>query len=127
MKSNIYIAIPSLLVLTSCTVEQPVPVTTTTTRTTEVVTTGPAVTTGPTREVVVNRAPPAVRVESRTVSPGANYTWTNGYWRWTGADYVWVPGTWIARPRPTAIWVDGHWARRSSGWVYVPGHWQYSG
>ena len=125
MKSNVYIAVLTPLILTGCVVEQPVPVTTTTTRTTEVVTTGPGVTTGPSREVIVARRPPAVRVETQTVAPGPNYVWTRGYWRWTGADYVWVPGSWVARPRVSAVYVEGQWARRSSGWVFVPGHWQY--
>jgi hypothetical protein len=113
------------LVLTSCVVQQPVPVTTTTTTEVhrEIVTTGPGV--GPvTREVIVTRPPPAVRIETQTVAPGRNYVWTQGYWRWTGSNYVWVPGTWIVRPRVTAVYVQGHWTRQSSGWVYVPGYWQ---
>jgi len=122
MKSNIYIAVLTSVFLVGCVVEQPVPVTTTTTRTTEVVTTGPAV--GPTNEVIVTRPPPAVRVETQTVAPGPNYAWTRGYWRWTGSDYVWVPGSWVTRPRAGAVYVQGEWARRSSGWVYVPGHWR---
>ena len=122
MKSNICIAALTSIFLAGCVVEQPVPVTTTTTRTTEVVTTGPAV--APTREVIVTRPPPAVRVETQTVSPGTNYVWTRGYWRWTGAEYVWVPGSWVVRPRIGAVYVQGEWARRSSGWVYLPGHWQ---
>jgi hypothetical protein len=106
--------------------EEPVPVTTTTTTTEttrEITTTGTG-TEPVTREVLVTRAPPAVRIEAETVSPGVGYVWTRGYWRWTGADYVWVPGSWVTRPRTTAVWVEGHWARRSGGWVWVPGHWR---
>jgi len=104
---------------TGCVVESPPPVTTTTEVTREVTTTGPV-----TREVVVTRAPPAVRVETRTVSPGVEYVWTSGYWRWTGADYVWVPGSWVLRPRTASGWVEGQWVRRRAGWVWIPGHWQ---
>ena len=125
MKANIFITALVPLLLASCAVDQPVPVTTTTTtEVTRTVTTGPGVEPVATREVIVTRPPPAIRVETRTVSPGTSYVWTAGYWRWTGADYVWVPGSWIVRPRPAAVWVEGHWARRSSGWVFVPGHWQ---
>jgi hypothetical protein len=111
-----------LLGLAGCVAEPPVTTTTTTTTTRETVTTGPAQTVG--REVLVTEAPPPVRVERRTVAPGTGYVWTNGYWRWTGVRYEWVPGSWIARPRMTAIWVEGRWERHSGGWAWVPGHWQ---
>jgi len=112
------------LAFAGCVAETPVTTTTTTTEVTrETVTTGPGVR-PVTREVLVTQAPPAVRVETRTVAPGARYVWTNGYWRWTGAGYEWVPGSWIARPRLTAVWVEGHWLRRPGGWVWVAGHWQ---
>lgn len=106
-----------------CVAETPITTTTTTEVTRETVTTGPGVR-PVTREVLVTQAPPAVRVEARTVAPGTGYVWTNGYWRWTGAGYEWVPGGWIARPRPAAVWVEGHWVRRAGGWIWVAGHWQ---
>ncbi len=112
----------ALLGLVGCAGEPPVTTTTTTTTTRETVTTGPARTVG--REVLVTEAPPPVRVETRTVAPGPGYVWTNGYWRWTGARYEWVPGSWIVRPRTTAVWMEGHWERRPGGWVWVAGHWQ---
>jgi hypothetical protein len=122
MKISIYLCVLALalFVLAGCE-EEPTAVTTTTTETTT--TTGP-VTVPVTREVYVAEAPPTVRVEASTVSPGPGYIWTAGYWRWTGRDYVWVRGTWVSRPRPTAVWVEGHWLRRPGGWVWVPGHWR---
>ncbi len=116
MKTRSYLSMLTLVVLVGCAAE-PTPVMTTTT-TQEVTTMGPA------REVVVTRAPPAVRVETQTVAPGPGYVWTAGYWRWTGTTYAWVPGTWVVRPRPAAVWVAGHWVPRYNGWVWVPGHWQ---
>ncbi len=103
------------------TVVEPVPVTTTEV-TREVVTTGPGG--AATSEVVVTRSPPALRVETETVSPGARYVWTRGHWRWNGVDYEWVPGRWIIRPRPAAVWVEGRWVRRPGGWVWIAGHWR---
>ena len=122
MKISIYVCVLALALgaLAGCE-EEPTAVTTTTETTTT--TTGPATYAG-TREVYVAEAPPAVRVESRTVSPGARYVWTGGYWRWTGNQYVWVRGGWVARPRPAAVYVEGHWLRRPGGWVWVPGHWR---
>jgi hypothetical protein len=116
MRRITYLLALAPLALVGC-AEEPTTVTTTTT-TREVSTTGPA------REVVVARTPPAVRVETQTVTPGPGYVWTPGYWRWTGADYVWVSGSWVTPPRVTAVWVRGQWVRRASGWVWIPGHWQ---
>jgi WXXGXW repeat (2 copies) len=112
----------ALFGLLGCAAEPPVTTTTTTTTTQETVTTGPARRVG--REVLVTQAPPPVRVETRTVAPGPNYAWTNGYWRWNGVRYEWVPGGWIVRPRVAAVWVEGHWDRRPGGWIWIPGHWQ---
>ena len=125
MKMHICLLALTPFALTGCVIHETVPVTTSTTVTREVTTTGPA-TTGPavTREVVVTRTPPTLRVETQTVSPGPNYVWTRGYWRWNGATYSWVPGGWVVRPRPAALWVEGHWQRRAGGWVWVAGHWR---
>ena len=119
MKIPVYLLIAPLA-LTSCVVHETVtPAPTTTTTVTREVTT-----TGPSGEVYVTQEPPAVRVESQTVSPGPNYVWTRGYWRWTGTTYVWASGSWITRPRPAAVWVEGHWLRRGSRWVWVAGRWR---
>jgi WXXGXW repeat (2 copies) len=116
MRKGIYLLALAPLALVGCASE---PTTVTTTTTTQEVTTA-----GPTREVVVTRTPPAVRVESQTVAPGPGYVYTRGYWRWSGADYVWMPGNWVVRPRPAAMWVEGQWVRRGGGWVWMAGHWQ---
>jgi hypothetical protein len=96
---------------------------TTTTTTQEVTTTGPAGVIAPTGSVIVRREPPAVRVETQTVSPGPGYVWTGGYWRWSGNNYVWMPGSWLMPPRRAAVWVPGHWVNRGGGWVWIAGHW----
>ena len=116
MRKGICLLALAPLALVGCATE---PTTVTTTTTTQEVTTGV-----PTREVIVTRTPPAVRVESQTVAPGPGYVWTRGYWRWTGADYMWVPGSYVVRPRPAAVWVEGQWVPRGGGWVWVPGHWR---
>ena len=75
-------------------------------------------------EVVVERRPPALRVETRTVAPGPRYVWVRGHWRWTGVDYDWVPGRWVLRPRSSAMWVEGRWQRRPRGWAWYEGYWR---
>jgi hypothetical protein len=120
MKLHFYLLVLAPFALAGCVVTEPAPpVTTTTTVTREVTTTGPN-----SNEVLVSQEPPAVRVETRTVSPGANYLWTRGYWRWNGVTYVWVPGSWMVRPRPAAVYVEGHWLRRGSRWVWMAGYWR---
>lgn len=119
MKIRLYLLALAPLALGGCVVHETVPVTTTTTVTREVTTTGPV-----TREVVVTQAPPAVRIETQTVSPGPTYVWTKGYWGWIGGRYQWVSGKWVVRPRPAAVWVEGHWLRRGGGWIWVAGHWR---
>lgn len=104
--------------------EEPAPVATTTTVTREVTTTGPVVSEPVASDVYVAEAPPSVRVEAQTVSPGPGYIWTPGYWRWSGTSYVWVSGSWNRPPRVSAVWVRGHWVHRARGWVWVPGHWR---
>ena len=42
--------------------------------------------------VVVRVAPPASRVEVRTVAPSHGHVWVGGYWRWNGSAHVWVAG-----------------------------------
>lgn len=116
MRRSIYLLALAPLALVGCASE---PATVTTTTTTQEVTS-----TGPAREVVVARTPPAVRVETQTVIPGPGYVWTPGYWRWTGTDYVWVSGGWVMPPQATAVWVPGHWAHRTGGWMWIAGHWR---
>ena len=121
MKNRVYLIVLAPLLLASCETE-PVVTTTTTEVRQEVVRTQGDRVVG--REVIVSRTPPAVQVETQPASPGTEYVWTRGYWRWTGTDYVWVPGSYVARPRPAAVWVQGQWVSRPGGWVWVPGRWQ---
>jgi len=113
MKLQVCLLALTPLALSSCVIHETIP-----TRTTTI--TAPATA----NEVYVTRTPPPLRVESQTLSPGANYVWTRGYWRWTGSNYIWLPGRWIVRPRPAAVWVEGHWERRSAGWIWIAGHWR---
>jgi WXXGXW repeat (2 copies) len=122
MRISFYMLALVPLAFLGCAEAPPTTVTTTTT-TQEVTTTTPGAV-PVAREVFVTQAPPAVRIEAETVSPGPRYIWTRGYWRWTGTSYVWVPGSWVVRPRPAAVWVQGHWIKRPGGWVWVAGHWQ---
>jgi hypothetical protein len=77
-------------------------------------------------EIIVQTAPPPLRVEVVPALPGpaAKWFWRPGHWRWNGARYVWVRGHYIHRIRPGAVWVAGHWADRPGGFVWVRGRWK---
>ena len=73
--------------------------------------------------VFVRVAPPAAIVETRTASPGADFYWIDGYYRWDGGRHVWVGGHYERRPNRTAVWAPGAWHHHSKGWYWTDGHW----
>ena len=75
------------------------------------------------RPVVVDVAPPAVRVERAVARPGPSYVWARGYWDWDGDSWMWVPGRWAVAPVARATWVPARYVRVSNGYRYVPAHW----
>jgi len=79
----------------------------------------------PHRVMFVYRAPPAEVVETIPPSPGADYVWVRGHYRWDGAGYVWIRGHWQQAPAGYREWVPGHWVQRRDGaWFWVDGHWR---
>lgn len=72
--------------------------------------------------IAVRTAPPPERVEVITASPGADYFWIRGHWRWENGQHVWLPGHWQAR-QAGSHWVPAHWVPNGPNWDYVPGHW----
>ena len=68
---------------------------------------------------------PALRPEgARPPSPGRNYLWEPGHWRWERGGYHWVGGRWIQRRRGwRGHYAPGHWQRRRGEWVWTRGRW----
>jgi WXXGXW repeat (2 copies) len=75
------------------------------------------------RPVIVEIAPPAVRVERMIARPGPSHVWARGYWDWDGRSWMWVPGRWAVAPVARATWVPAQYVRVSNGFRYVPAHW----
>jgi hypothetical protein len=69
---------------------------------------------------VVEEAPPAVRYEVITESPGVDFVWVGGYWAWRGG-WVWCPGCWRRCP-PGYAWRSGVWVVRGGR-----SYWRYGG
>jgi hypothetical protein len=59
-------------------------------------------------------------------SPGPDYVWVNGSWRYNRPQrvYVYREGYWVRPTRANRQWVDGHWVQTRRGWHYVEGHWR---
>jgi hypothetical protein len=80
----------------------------------------------PTTMVVteVGSAPPPAIVETVVVSPGPEYVWVPGYWRWYGHSWGWIRGAWVIPPHHGVVWVEGRWGRRFGRVMWVEGHWR---
>src|SRR5262249_2518228 len=66
---------------------------------------------------------PEAAVVGPPPSPGTEYVWMGGEYRWVpeSRTYVYVPGSYVKR---TGAWVDGHWRKVRGGYRWVPGHWR---
>lgn len=73
--------------------------------------------------VRVGIAPPAPRVEYRTVAPSPRHIWVGGHWGWQGGRHVWSPGIWQVPPRPGNAWIPARWVNIGGQWEYQPGRW----
>lgn len=76
-----------------------------------------------TTPVYVQSAPPADIAEEVTVSPGPDYVWIKGNWRWNGS-WAWERGRWDRRPYNGAVWETGYWDHHPHGHVWVHGRWR---
>jgi hypothetical protein len=72
----------------------------------------------------VGSEPPPPMVETVVVSPGPQYIWVAGRWRWYGRRWIWARGEWIIPPHHGAVWVEGRWGRRFGGVAWIDGHWR---
>jgi len=73
--------------------------------------------------MIATTEPPLPRVESVPISPGPNYFWIGGHWKWEAGQYLWVPGYWEAS-RAGWYWIPAHWVRDGPTWRYASGYWQ---
>lgn len=74
--------------------------------------------------VYVMRGPPAEVVEVIPASPGPDYVWVRGYYRWEGNEYRWERGRWAVAPAGYHAWVPGAWRQHEGRWYFVEGHWR---
>ncbi len=76
---------------------------------------------GPSRYTVTEQ--PVAPVYERPVSPGAEYVWVDGDWRWSGGKYVYSNGYW-ERPRANRTWTTGTWVQTNKGYYWRKGTWK---
>lgn len=68
--------------------------------------------------------PQSLEVGPTTPSPGEDYVWSPGYWRYYQADYRWRPGNWV-RGYPNWCWIPPRYVWTPYGCVFVGGYWDY--
>jgi hypothetical protein len=59
-------------------------------------------------------------------SPGPDYVWVNGGWRYNRPvrAYEFRDGYWVKPAKPGRTWVEGRWVKTRRGWKYVNGRWR---
>jgi len=78
-----------------------------------------------TRTVYATEAPPALKEEIRSTSPGADQVWISGNWTYSNDEYVWTAGRWESPAAESMIWLPARWLHTSAGYDFAPGHWDY--
>jgi hypothetical protein len=74
------------------------------------------------KEIIVQVAPPEVRVETvPTLRSG--YVWQPGYWNYSNKHYVWIGGRQV-RERNGYHWVPHRWEEREGHWHMHNGYWE---
>lgn len=68
-------------------------------------------------------APPRMRHERRTVSPGDGYVWVGGNWDRNGDRWAWREGRWDQPPEHGARWIQTRNRRDGRDYRHEPGHW----
>ena len=73
--------------------------------------------------IVVQQAPPAMRVERRPAAPSAAHIWIDGSWNWDSRQYVWVGGRYEVPPQPDVVWIAPRYESVGATTHYTPGQW----
>ena len=72
---------------------------------------------------LVEKEPPALRVEVPGRPPSIHHTWLKGNWRWDGKAWDWNGGHWeynVAKK----VWEEPRWEKQANKFHYVAGHWK---
>ena len=73
--------------------------------------------------VIVQEAPPPVRVERRPSPPSSASIWIDGYWNWDNQRYSWQAGRYESPPQANVVWIAPSYVRDVKGYRYTPGRW----
>jgi hypothetical protein len=76
------------------------------------------------RNVIIEIAPPAARVEVVPVQRHG-YAWAPGYWGWQRNKHVWVNGH-TMRARNGYAWTSDRWNQVDNRYHFQPGRWTRS-
>jgi hypothetical protein len=76
--------------------------------------------------VMIDIAPPALRIEPLGVAPGIGFVWTPGYYGYSGGSYTWIGGSWVRPPSPGVGWVEPRYVRVGGRYSFQPGRWDFA-
>ena len=69
--------------------------------------------------------PQSVEEGASSPSPGDQYFWVPGCWRWTPDGYRWRAGRWSVA-YDNWIWIPDRYVWSPAGYVFIAGHWDYN-
>lgn len=76
-------------------------------------------------ELMYLPAPPeSLEAGPTSPSPGDDYFYIPGCWRWNDGNYAWRPGFWHQGYNDW-VWVPSHYQYTPRGYVYLNGYWDY--
>lgn len=78
---------------------------------------------GPLEVHMASDAPPPMRHERRTVSPGGDYVWIGGNWDREGDRWAWREGRWDRPPQQGTRWIQTRNFKEGRDYRHEPGHW----
>ncbi len=80
---------------------------------------------GNAEELAYLPAPPeSLETGPTSPSPGDEYFYIPGCWRWNDGNYQWRPGFWY-QGQDNWVWVPSHYHYTPRGYVYLNGYWDY--
>jgi hypothetical protein len=72
---------------------------------------------------IVTEAPPALQTDVPLAQPSPKYKWLAGYWTWRDARYEWMAGHWELPPSSSSDWVAPRCEQQGNAYKFTEGYW----
>jgi hypothetical protein len=77
-------------------------------------------------QVKIDLAPPTLRIDAPTPSPGAGLVWTPGYYGYQDGAYLWIGGSWLHPPSVGLAWNEPRYVGIGQRYYLQPGRWDFA-